>query len=36
MKKFLMLVVPGVLLLFLLDWLYFSVGVLYLPHGGQP
>ena len=31
MKKFLMIAVPGVLLLFLLDWLYFSAGVLYLP-----
>lgn len=31
MKKFLMIAVPGVALLFLLDWLYFSAGVLYLP-----
>lgn len=31
MKKFLLIVVPAVLLLFLLDWLYFGLGVLYLP-----
>ena len=31
MKKFLMSVVPGVVLLFLLDWLYFGLGVIYLP-----
>ena len=31
MKKFFIVVIPGVVLLFLLDWLYFSVGVLYLP-----
>ena len=31
MKKFLMIVVPGVVLLFLLDWLYFGLGVIYLP-----
>lgn len=36
MKKFLMIAVPGVLLLFLLDWLYFGLGVLYLPHYGEP
>ena len=31
MKKFLMIAIPGVLLLVLLDWLYFSAGVLYVP-----
>lgn len=36
MKKFLMFAVPGVLLLFLLDWLYFGLGALYLPRQGQP
>lgn len=36
MKKFLMAAVPAVLLVFLLDWLYFSAGVLYLPRWGAP
>lgn len=36
MKKFLIIVIPGVLLLFLLDWLYFSLGVLYLPARRTP
>lgn len=36
MKKFLMIVVPGVLLLVLLDWLYFSAGVLYIPTRRAP
>ncbi len=31
MKKFFIIAIPGVVLLFLLDWLYFSAGVLYLP-----
>lgn len=31
MKKFFMVAIPGVILLLLLDWLYFSAGVLYLP-----
>ncbi|MCI9643143.1 MAG: hypothetical protein HFF97_00205 [Oscillibacter sp.] len=36
MKKFLMTVIPGVLFLFLLDWLYFGLGVLYLPSRQAP
>ncbi len=36
MKKFLMIAVPAVVLFFLLDWLYFSAGVLYLPRRGTP
>jgi len=35
-KKFLMIVIPVVLLLFLLDQLYFYAGVLYLPHFDEP
>lgn len=35
MKKFLFIVIPAVLLLFLLDWIYFYVGAVYLPHFGE-
>ena len=36
MKKFLMVAIPAVLLIFLLDWLYFYRGVLYLPRSREP